>query len=92
LLSGSITFVIKGIYIFLSGDHRYIKVFKLLAYLGIRAHLAVLLKGLYYYNLSLSEGPFYLNVTVFYKVSLEFLFKLLRSFKRGKVDINKRCK
>jgi hypothetical protein len=53
LLSSSIISVIEGIRVFLSGDRRYIRVFKLLAYLGIRAYLAVLPRGLYYRNLSL---------------------------------------
>jgi hypothetical protein len=62
---------------FFSGDYRHIRVFKLLVYLGIRAYLAVLSRGLYYYNLSLLEGPFYLSATASYKVSVEFLFRLL---------------
>jgi len=74
--------VIKGIYIFLSGNRRYIRVFKLLVHLGIRARLAILPRGLYCRNLLLLEGPSYLNSTAFYKVSTEFLFRLLRSFLR----------
>jgi hypothetical protein len=35
-------------------------------HLGIRARLAVLPRGLYYRNLSLLEGPFYLYVIAFY--------------------------
>jgi len=61
-------------------------------YLGVGAYSAVLLRGLYYYNLSLLKGPSYFNVMVFYKISVEFLFKLSRNFKGGKVDINKRYK
>jgi len=83
LFFSSVATIIKGIYIFLSitSDRKYIKVFKLLAHLGIRAYLAVLLKGLYYYNLLLLEGPFYFKMTAFYKVSIEFLlsyYKILR--------------
>jgi len=81
LFSGSVTSIIKGVYVFFSGNHRYIKVFKLLAHLGIRAYLAVLFRGLYYYNLSLLERPFYLSATAFYKVFIEFLLsyhKILR--------------
>ena len=78
LLSSSVITIIKGIYIFLSGDHKYIRVFKLLIYLGIRAYLAILPKGLYYYNLLLLEGPFYFSITAFYKVFIEFLFRLLQ--------------
>jgi len=73
--------IIKGIYIFFCGDYRYIRVFKLLAYLGIRACSAVLPKSLYYYNLSLLEGPSYLSTTAFHKVFVEFLlgyYKILK--------------
>ena len=77
LLSSSVTAVVEGICVFLSGNRRYTRVFKLLVYLGIRARLAILPRGLYYRNLSLLEGPFYLYATAFYKVSVEFLFRLL---------------
>ena len=90
MLFSSVITVIKGVYVFLSGDYRYIRVFKLLVYLGIRAYLAILPKGLYYRNLLLSEGPFYLCTTAFYKISIEFLFRLSQDFfKEGMVDINK---
>jgi len=82
LLSSSITTVIEGIYIFLSGNHRCARVFELLAHLGVRAYSAVLPKGLYYRNLSLLKGPSYLNATAFYKVSVEFPFRLSRDFLR----------
>jgi len=74
--------VVEGIYIFLSvaGNRRCARVFKLLEHLGIRARSAVLPKGLYYCNLSLLEGPSCLYATAFYKVSVEFLFRLLRDF------------
>jgi hypothetical protein len=71
LLSSSVIAVIEGVYVFLSGNYRYTRVFKLLAHLGIRACLAILLRGLYYRNLLLLEGPFYLSVIAFYKVSIE---------------------
>ena len=77
MLSSSIISIIEGIYIFLSDNRRYIRVFKLLVYLGIRAYLAILPRGLYYYNLLLLEGPFYLYATAFYKVSVEFPFRSL---------------
>ena len=80
MLSNSITTVIEGVCVFLSGNYRYAKVFKLLAYLGVRAYLTILPRGLYYRNLSLLKGPSYLNVTAFYKVSVEFLFRLSRDF------------
>jgi len=81
LLFSSIASVIKNIYIFLSGNRRCVKVFKLLAHLGIGAYLTVLPKGLYYYNLSLLEGPSCLSATAFYKVFIEFLlgcYKILK--------------
>jgi len=79
LFSGVIT-ITKGICVFFSSNYRYIKVFKLLAYLGIRAYLAVLPKGLYYRNLLLLKGPFCLSAIAFYKVSIKFLFRLLQKF------------
>ena len=53
LLSSSVTAVIEGMRVFLSGNYRYVRVFKLLAHLGIRARSAVLPRGLYYRNLLL---------------------------------------
>jgi hypothetical protein len=80
LLSSSVISVIEGVCVFLSGDCRYIKVFKLLVHLGIRARSAVLPKGLYCYNLLLLEGPSYLSATAFYKVFVEFLFRVVARF------------
>ena len=82
MLFSSVITVIEGIYNFLSvaSDRRYARVFKLLEHLGIRARLAILPKGLYYRNLLLSEGPSYLYATAFYKVSIEFPFRLSRDF------------
>ena len=57
------------------------KVFKLLAYLGIRAYIVVLLRALYTRNLLLLEGPFYFKATAFYRVSVKFPFKSLQDFK-----------
>jgi len=74
--------VIKGVYVFLSGNRRCARVFELLEYLGIGAYLAVLPKGLYYRNLSLLEGPSCLYATAFYKVSIGFPFRLSRDFLR----------
>ena len=81
MLFSSIITVIEGVCVFLSGNRRYIRVFKLLVHLGIRAYLAILPRGLYYCNLLLLEGPFYLSATAFYKVFMEFLFRLSRDFK-----------
>ena len=55
------------VFLSIAGNRRYIKVFKLLIYLGIRAYLTVLPKGLYYRNLLLLKGPFYLKATAFYR-------------------------
>ena len=94
LFSSSVAIVVKGVYIFFSviSNRRYIKVFKLLAHLGIGVYLAVLPKGLYCYNLLLLKGPSCLKATAFHKISVEFLFILSRGFKKRVVDINKRCK
>jgi len=73
--------IIESICVFLSGNRRCVKVFKLLEHLGIKARLAVLPKGLYYRNLLLLEGPSCLYLTAFYKVSIEFLFRSSRDFK-----------
>jgi len=85
LLSSSIATIIEGICVFLSvaGNCRCARVFKLLVYLGVRAYSAILPRGLYYRNLSLLEGPFYLSATAFYKVFIEFPFRLSRDFKGG---------
>ena len=79
LFFNNVAAVIKGVFIFFNvvNNYRYIKVFKFLAYLGTRAYTAVLLRGLYTCNLLLLKGPFYFKVMAFYKVSIEFLFKLL---------------
>ena len=83
MLSSSVIAVVEGVYIFLSGNYRYIRVFKLLVYLGIRARSAVLPRGLYYCNLLLLEGPSCLCATAFYKVSMEFLLGYREIFKVG---------
>ena len=82
LLSSSVVTIIKGVCVFLRviGNRRCIRVFKLLAHLGIRARLAVLPRGLYYRNLSLLEGPSCLSATAFYKVFMEFPFRSSRDF------------
>ena len=81
LLSSSVAAVVEGVRVFLSGDRRYIRVFKLLVHLGIRAYSAVLPRGLYYRNLLLLERPSYLCATAFYKVSVEFLLGRYEIFK-----------
>jgi len=81
----------KGIFIFfnVASNYKYIRVFKLLMYLGVRARTAVLLRGLHTCNLLLLEGPSCFGATAFHKVSVEFPFRLSRDFKREKIDINK---
>ena len=85
LFSSSITTIIEGVYVFLSvaSNRRYARVFELLVYLGIRARSAVLPRGLYYRNLSLSEGPSCLCATAFHKVSVEFPLGHREIFKVG---------
>jgi len=83
LFSSSVASVIEGVCIFLNGNCRCAKVFKLLVHLGIRAHSAVLPRGLYYRNLSLLEGPSYLGATAFYKIFVEFPLRSSRDFKGG---------
>ena len=75
--------VIKGVDIFLdiAGSRRCIRVFKLIVYLGIRAHSVVLFGHLYICNLLLLKGPSCLIVTVFYEVSIGFLFRSLRNLR-----------
>ena len=75
--------MVEGVCIFLSGDCGCARVFKLLVYLGIRAYLAVLPRGLYYYNLLLLEGPSCLYATAFHKVSIEFPLGYREIFKVG---------
>ena len=77
MLPSSVTAIVEGVCVFLSGNYKYIRVFKLLVHLGIRARLAVLPRGLYYRNLLLLEGPSYLYATAFYKAFVEFPFRLL---------------
>ena len=85
LLSGTVITVIEGVYVFLSvaGNCRYIRVFKLLVHLGVKACLAILPRGLYYRNLLLLERPSCLSAIAFHKVFIEFLFRLSRDFKGG---------
>jgi hypothetical protein len=82
LLSSSVTAVVEGVWVFLSGDYGCARVFELLVHLGVRAYSAVLPRGLYYRNLSLLEGPSYLYATAFHKVSVEFPFRSSRDFLR----------
>jgi hypothetical protein len=83
LLSGSIASIIEGVCVFLSSDCRCVRVFKLLVYLGIGAYLAVLPRGLFYRNLLLLGRPSCLSATAFYKVFMEFPFRLSQDFKGG---------
>jgi len=50
-------------------------------YLSVGAHIAVLLRGLYVYSLSLLKVPSCLIVTAFYKIFIEFPFRLLWNLK-----------
>ena len=77
LLFSSVAAIVEGVCVFLSSNCRCVRVFKLLIYLSVGARLAVLLRGLYYCNLLLLEGPYCLYTTAFYKVSVEFPFRSL---------------
>ena len=79
MLFSSVVTIIKGVCIFLSvaNNHKYIKVFKLLTHLNVGAYSAVLPRDLYYYNLLLLTRIFYFKAIAFYRVSVEFPFKLL---------------
>ena len=83
LLSSSVAAIVEGVCVFLSGDYRYARVFKLLVHLGVGARSAVLPRGLYYCNLSLLKGPSCLYATAFHKVSVEFLLGRREIFKVG---------
>ena len=59
------------------------RVFKLLVYLGARAHTAVLLRALRARDLLLLKGPSCLRAAAVYRVSVEFPFRSSRYFKGG---------
>jgi hypothetical protein len=82
--------VIKGLYIFFNiiSDCKYIKVFKLLMHLGIRAYIIILFKALHARNLLLLKVLSCFIGAAIYKISIKFLFKSSRNFKGGKVGIN----
>jgi len=79
LFFSSITAIIKNIFIFFDfiNNYKYIKVFKLLVHLNARAYTIVLPKGLHIYNLLLLKRSFYFRAMAFYKMSIEFPFRLL---------------
>ena len=83
--------VIEGVYVFLNviGNRRCARVFELLAYLGTGACTVVLPTVLRTRNLSLSRLPSCLVAAAFYRVSVEFPFKLSRDFKGETVNVNK---
>ena len=69
--------IIEGINISLNiiGDcSRYMRVFKLLVYLGAGACIVVLLGALCAYNLLLLRLPSYLIAAAVYRVSVKFPF------------------
>ena len=72
-------YYIKDIYIFFNivNNYKCIRVFKLLVYLGTSAYTATLPKVLYTYNLLLIRITSYFVAAAFYRVSVEFPFKLL---------------
>jgi hypothetical protein len=90
LLSSGVITVVEGLRVFLSiiSDCRCARVFKLLAYLGARACIVVLLRTLHARNLLLSRVPSCLIAAAVYRVSIEFLFRLSRNFKGGRMGVN----
>ena len=77
LLSGGVITVIEGINISLNiiGDYsRYIRVFKLLIYLGTRAYTVVLLRALCVCNLLLLKLPSCFIAAAIYRVFIKFPF------------------
>ena len=83
LFSGIVT-VIEGVDISLNviGDcSRYIRVFKLLVYLGTGACIIILLRALHAYNFLLLRLPSCLVVVAVYRVFVEFLFWSLRNLR-----------
>ena len=69
--------VIEGINVSLNiiGDYsRYIRVFKLLVYLGAGAYIVILLRALHACNLSLLRLPSCLIAAAVYRVSVKFPF------------------
>ena len=77
LLSSSVVTVIEGINISLNvvGDcNRYVRVFKLLVYLGAGACIVDLFGALCACNLLLLRLPSCLIAAAVYRVSIEFLF------------------
>jgi hypothetical protein len=90
LLSGSVVTIIEGLRVFLNivSDCGCVRVFKLLVYLGAGACMVVLLKALHARNLLLSRVPSCLIVAAVHRVSVEFLFRSSRNFKRGRVGVN----
>jgi hypothetical protein len=90
LLSNSIITVIKGLHVFLNiiSNCRYIKVFKLLAYLGVKAYIVVLFRALRARNLLLLRVLSCLIAAAVYRVSVEFLFRSSQNFKGERVGVN----
>ena len=84
LLSSGIITVIEGVNISLNvvSNCRYVRVFKLLVYLGARAYTAVLLGALCARDLLLLEGPSCFRAAAVYKVSIEFPFGSSQDFLR----------
>ena len=77
--------VVEAINIFLNivGNYRYIRVFKLLIYLGAGACMVVLPRVLYTCKLLLLGVPSCLIAIAFHRASIGFLFGLSQNFKKG---------
>ena len=75
--------VIEGVNVSLNiigNCSRYVRVFKLLVYLGTGAYIAVLLRALCARNLLLLKVPSCLIAAAVHKISIEFPFWLSRNF------------
>ena len=77
--------VIEGVDVFLdvASGHRCTRVFKLALHLDTRAHLVILFRHLYGWDLLLSKGPSCLSVTAFHKVPIGFLLGCHKIYKRN---------
>ena len=64
------------------------RVFKLLVYLGVRACTVILFRALRARNLLLLRLPSCFIAAAVHRVSVEFLFRLSRNFKEGRMDVN----
>ena len=77
--------IIEGVNVFFNiiSDCKYIRVFKLLVYLGAGAYIVVLLRTLHACNLLLLKLPSCFIAAAVHKISIKFPFRSSRYFKGG---------